>query len=169
MVGRRQKNRHHRPSPIFQHLGDEAIFQKYAMYMRKHAKSWRGYLVGGSGIGVKSDGQYVLLSGFNTKVAPGPRRHGDKCAEMRIIENAKAERCVAILEMWCALEPKRDDATALNLGVTISCVHCRSYFRRELSTKHTPLKCDTKLNFIDSTKPERTRPFTVEQILRICS
>ena len=169
MVRRRHRNRHHRPSPPFRHFGEAELFHQYALDMRGRAYSHRGYLVGGSGVGITAEGTYVRLSGYNTKAAEGPRRKGDKCAEMRLIDDAKEKKCVAILEMWYALEPQADDKTGLDLGVTISCVHCRARFKSELKNPGSPLKRDTRVNFIDCTNPQRWRPFAVEQILRICS
>jgi len=170
MVGRRHKNKLLRSSAPFRHLGEEDIFRRYAMDMRKHAVSHRGYHVGGSGIGVTKDGRYVPLSGFNSKGAPGPRQPGDLCAEMRIIDDAKAKGCVAILEMWVAQPPQPDDFTGLDFGVAISCGHCRMRYRKkELPNKKSPLKRDTKINFIDSTDERRWRAFTVERLLRVCS
>ena len=138
--------------------------------MQEEAISWRGYRVGGSGVGITGDGRYVSLSGYNTKAKKGPRRRGDLCAEMRIIEDAKKKGCTTILEMWVAQPPQPDDFTGLNLGVAISCGHCRMrYKNRELPDKRSPLKRETVINFVDSTNPERSRPFSVEKILRICS
>ena len=169
MVGKRHKNRHHRHSPILQHLGEEPVFRQYALDMQNCAVSWRGYRVGGSGVGVTKDGRYVPLSGFNTKAAPGPRRQGDLCAEMRIIKDAERKHCVAILEMWMAQPPQPDDFTKLDLGVAVSCGHCRLNYKNKLRNPASPLRRDTRLNFIDSTNPSNTRAFTVEQLLRICS
>jgi len=169
MVGKRHRNKHYRPSPPFRQNGEEGIFRKYAMDMRKHAVSHRGYRVGGSGVGVTKDGRYLQLSGFNTKAAPGPRRHGDLCAEMRMIDDAIRQNCVVILEMWMAQPPQPDDFTGLDFGVAVSCGYCRRRYKRELKNPKSPLKRDTRLNFIDSTNPENERSFKVEQLLRVCS
>jgi len=169
MVGRRQRNRHHRPSPRFRHFGEDAIFHRYAADMRAHARSYRGYRVGGSGVGVTAGGKYVQLLGYNTKAAEGPRQHGDLCAEMRLIDDARSKASDVILEMWIAHDPESDDATGLELGVKISCVHCRTCFKTELRNPGSPLKRETRINFIDANGKKTPRSFTVEQILRICS
>jgi hypothetical protein len=72
--------------------------------------------------------------------------------------------------MWEAHEePQADDKTKLHLGFTISCVHCRARYKTELLKPRGRVKRKTRVNFVDSTNPRRMRPFSVEQILRVCS
>ncbi len=140
--------------------------RSFAEYIRLHATSHRNFQVGTAALVWSSVGVLGLLGGPNRKAQPGPRRPGiDFCAEMIAILIAKAIDARKIVGMVTVASPQADDVSGQNFGVTVSCYHCRGWYRKELQDPASPLKGDTRLRFVDHANPTTHLEFSVDEFL----
>lgn len=111
------------------------------------------------------DGSVRTFIGVNKKKAPGPRKEGDECAEMEVIDAARKTGCVNLAGFVVVAPHQPDDATGLDLGATLPCEHCRARFRKELESGDSPLARDTRMIFVNVDDPAKRPELTVEKVL----
>jgi hypothetical protein len=134
----------------------------------QHGISWRKFRMGGSGLGVDPEGRTHRFDAANHKPFDRPRNRdlGDECPEMRIIDAAKTAGCT-LLGMAVVGDYQPDDFSGIDLGVTISCVHCRRTYRQELKSPISLLRPCTRLYFSNIDDPSRHVELTVRNLLAI--
>lgn len=135
---------------------------------RRRAKSYRQFDVGAAAIGIMPDGTQRIFIGANKKQAKGPRRDGDECAEMEIIDAARKTKC-GLLAGFVVIAPHQpDDASGLDLGATLSCCHCRDRFKKELADTNSPLKPFTRMMFVNADNYNKRPELSVEKVMLLC-
>ncbi|HEY4522547.1 MAG TPA: hypothetical protein VJH91_02870 [Candidatus Paceibacterota bacterium] len=128
---------------------------------RQNSEHYDGFGVGVSALLRRSDGTTYTVSGANEKKAPGPRQAGDHCAEDCMYHGDEVIGFVSIAPH------KIDDFSEFDLGVTISCGHCRKRFR-----KFDPadgIRSHTRARFINPAHRERPPvELRVDYLLKLC-
>lgn len=143
------------------------VLEDIASNARTRAYHYQGFHVGVSALMRDANGKLVTAGGANHKKAPGPRQEGDHCGEDDIFVASKDLECEEILGMVVVAPPKIDDFSDFDLGVTISCGHCRNRFRREIASGGA-LRPGTRLLFVNADNPRKRAEMPVETVLELC-
>ncbi len=139
-----------------------AELDRRAYAERQKGRHHSGYKVGATAF-VECGAGHCICPGANYK--PHLHRWPRICAEERVIRRARQAGGV-ILGLVVVAAPKIDDASNLDLGVTIPCVYCRRMFREELKNTNSVLRNHTWLWLVNA-ETGYEREFSLEEFLRM--
>lgn len=143
-----------------------------AFNARARAHSHKGFHVGIGALLLMPDGSTRIVDGCNHKKAPGPRLEDDHCAEEDGLLHADSLLAEEIVGMVIVAPHQADDGTGYNLGVTISCKHCRRRFGERLARLKAgakeALKPRTRLLFVNADNRTKRVELTVSDVLALC-